>query len=119
MVFNMEKQWLIDFGARLRHEREKRGLSQSALAKLAHTDAGYIVQIESGRKSPSLRLLINLFEALGSSADYIIFGSVAEKGEEAENTLQKFVNFLRKKTEQEIIALYKMVRAIDMYRKME
>ena len=35
------KQWLIDLGARLRRERELRGLSRAALAELANTDQGY------------------------------------------------------------------------------
>ena len=114
-----EEKWLIDLGARLRAERERRVLSRAELAKLANTDQGYLVQIESAMKCPSLRLLRNLLTELEVSADYIIFGSTEEKGEQTENALQKFMRFLEKKNEQEILSLYKIIRAISQYKDME
>ena len=115
----MEKQWLVDLGARLRIERERRGLSRAALAELAETDQSYIVQIERGIKSPSLRLLRNLLTAMDVSADNIIFGNVEEKGDKMENALRDFMRFLEKKKEHEIIVLYKIIKAISQYKDME
>ena len=103
----------------MRHELEQHGLSRAALAELAQTDQGYIVKIEAATKCPSLRLFKNLLTAMNISADYVIFGSVEEKGEQMENILQDFMSFLEKKSEREIISLYKIIKDISKYKDIE
>ena len=74
---------LVDFGKRLRIEREKQGLTRIALAELAQTEQGYIVQIERGDRSPSLKTFVNLLLALNISSDSLIFGiSESDKNKE-------------------------------------
>lgn len=52
------------FGARLRELRAKRGLSQSQLAERARSNTPFISNLERGRTTPSLRMLIRLAGAL-------------------------------------------------------
>lgn len=106
--------WLIDFGARLRKERERQGLTRLALADLAHTEQGYIVQIERGDRSPSLRTFINLLSALGSSADYLIFGTTGE--EELDDMSEDFKRFLFRQDHEEIKVLFEIARLVVKYK---
>ncbi|MCL2367094.1 MAG: helix-turn-helix domain-containing protein [Oscillospiraceae bacterium] len=110
------EQWLIDFGARLRSEREKQALTRSALAQLAHTEQGYIVQIESGNRSPSLRTFINLLSALGVSADSLIFGTPKEQGSDMERALDDYTAFLLTRTVEEVKMLFEISKDISKYK---
>lgn len=51
-------------GALLRHWRERRGLSQLALANLAGVSARHVSFVETGRSKPSRRMLLELAEHL-------------------------------------------------------
>lgn len=51
-------------GALLRHWRERRGLSQLALANLAGVSARHLSFVETGRSRPSRRMLLELGEHL-------------------------------------------------------
>jgi tetratricopeptide (TPR) repeat protein len=64
----------VAVGRRLRQAREKRGMSQRALA-FAGCSAGYISRIEAGERIPSLQLLRELGQRLGVSAEYLATGS--------------------------------------------
>jgi len=55
------------FAETLRTLRRRRGLSQEALADATDLSRPYISQLERGLKSPSLRTLGRLAEALGVS----------------------------------------------------
>ena len=88
------EQWLVNFGLRLRAERERQGFTRLVLAELAHTEQGYIVQIERGERSPSLRTFLNLITALCVSADSIIFGAHDDDSIERERVLSDFTKFI-------------------------
>jgi len=61
----------IDIGNRLRHERQKKGLSQRALARLAGVTNGLISQIEQNSISPSIASLKKILDVLSLSlADF-------------------------------------------------
>ena len=61
----------IDIGNRLRHERQKKGLSQRALARLAGVTNGLISQIEQNSTSPSIASLKKILDVLSLSlADF-------------------------------------------------
>jgi len=117
---NMERHqgWLVEMGRRLRNERERQGLSRVALAEVTNTDQSYIVQIERGARSPSLRLLKNLLMALNISADHIFFGTVSEKNKETGAILSDIVNLLERKDDKEIVILYDIIRTVIRYREL-
>lgn len=52
------------FGAHLRELRLTRGLTQSELADLARTSKPFISNLERGRTTPTLGMLLRLAEAL-------------------------------------------------------
>ncbi len=54
----------MDVGSRLRHVREKFGLSQRELAKRAGVTNGTISLIEQNRVSPSVSSLMKVLEGL-------------------------------------------------------
>jgi len=115
-------QWQRDFGARLRAQREKLGLTRQALAKLAHTEQGYIVQIERGTRSPSLKTFINLLSALGVSADDMIYGATCEEegGDDvAEGLANNLTKFVSRKKPEEAKVLFEIVQLVSKYKNVE
>jgi len=113
------EQWLIDFGSRLRIERERLGLTRLALAELAHTEQGYIVQIERGDRSPSLRTFVNLLSALGVSADALIFGDIANSDGKEATLIEDFTGFLSRRSTVEVQSLFEIVRLVTRHRNLE
>jgi len=63
-------------GPRLRAAREERGLSVRELARRIGCSASLISQIERGVSVPSVGVLYSLATELGSSSDYLLFGSL-------------------------------------------
>lgn len=56
----------------LKRVRAKKKLSQRVLARLLEVDKGYISNIESGKKNPTIATIQKLADALGVSADLLI-----------------------------------------------
>jgi putative transcriptional regulator len=67
---------------RVRERRLDRGWTQEELAKAAGVSRQTIVAIEKGGYEPSVRLALELAEALGGSADEL-FWLVGTKGKKA------------------------------------
>jgi len=65
-------------GKILRRERETAGLSQETLAARARIDRSYLSELERDVKSPTVKLLLRLCDAMGVSAAAVL-GEV-EKG---------------------------------------
>src|SRR5947209_19316078 len=63
------------FGPRLREARTSGGLSVRELARRIGCSASLISQIERGVSVPSVGVLYSLATELGSSLDYLLFGS--------------------------------------------
>ena len=101
-------EWLIEFGKRVRVERERQNLTRVALAELANTEQGYIVQIERGSRSPSLKTFTNLLSALGVSADYLMFGITEENQSEKDSILKEFSNLLIRGDAEDVKMLYQL-----------
>ena len=59
-------------GENLKKVRVKKKLSQGALARLLEVDKGYISNIESGKKNPTLATIQRLADALGVSANELL-----------------------------------------------
>ena len=112
---NQNNQWLLDFGARLKAEREKQSLTQQALAGKAYTKQDYIAQIERGARNPSLRTLMNILSALDVSADYLIYGVGKEHEGQIATVLNDFVSFVSRRGVEDITAYYEIVRFMSKY----
>jgi len=65
-------------GQRMREARKARGLTTAEVAKAAGISQGNYSDMEGGRKSPSIRTLAALAEALGVSTDWILTGERTE-----------------------------------------
>lgn len=65
---------LPQFGANLRVARERRGLSQEALAQRAGMDPAEIRRLESARRDPGIRVLTRLARALRMTAGELLAG---------------------------------------------
>lgn len=69
-----ETKILKQFGATLRAERQKTGLSQEALADAAALDRTYVGSVERGERNISVLNIVKLAKALGISASQLSRG---------------------------------------------
>jgi ribosome-binding protein aMBF1 (putative translation factor) len=60
------------FGKQIRDRREKRGLTQTELAKQASISRGYLSQIEAGQRQVSLHVALKLATLLQFSIDELL-----------------------------------------------
>lgn len=54
----------MDYRTMIREKRKEKGLSQGKLAELVQVSQPFIAEIESGRKKPSVDVLIRICETL-------------------------------------------------------
>jgi len=104
------EKWLSEFGARLKAERERQGLTQKVVAQRAGTKQEYVAQIESGARNPSLRTVVNIVAALDVSADHLIFGAHKGNAEGMETLINEFTGFLMKRDVKKVAAYFEIVR---------
>ena len=61
----------MDYRTLIREKRKEKGLSQERLAKLVQVSQPFIAEIESGRKKPSVDVLMRICAVL----DIALFGN--------------------------------------------
>ncbi len=67
-----DQQLLRAFGLAVRRERERRGVSQEALAELAGLHRTYIGSIERGERNLGLKNIAAISKALGVSSSILL-----------------------------------------------
>lgn len=67
------------FGANLKAERQKAGLSQEALAHVAGLDRTFVGQVERGERNVSIDNMAKLAQALGLKLSELMDNHVARK----------------------------------------
>ena len=67
-----EREKLQIFGAIVRKRRTDQGISQESLANLAGLHRTYISMLERGIRNPSLTVILQLAEALGTMASTLM-----------------------------------------------
>jgi transcriptional regulator with XRE-family HTH domain len=68
----MNKQILIQFGKRVREERDKKGYSQERLGQLAKVHRTYIGMIERAEKNITLTNMEKIAKALGKKVNDLV-----------------------------------------------
>lgn len=64
---------MVLFGKRLRAQREKKKITQTALAEKVHCSPSYISHLENGTKCMSFDFFVMLINALEISADELLY----------------------------------------------
>ncbi|HWX43739.1 MAG TPA: helix-turn-helix transcriptional regulator [Solirubrobacteraceae bacterium] len=65
---------LLAFGEKLRAERERRSLSQEALAEIANVHRTHLGALELGLREPHLAMLLILADGLGIPPEVLLGG---------------------------------------------
>ena len=63
---------LRDIGKRIQKTRKEKGISQAALAEQINISTPYLSDIENGKVSYSVTILMDITEALQVSADWLL-----------------------------------------------
>lgn len=66
-------------GARIAKRRKALGLKQYQVCEMIDVNYKYLSNLETGRSSPSLELIMSLCEALQTSPDYFLVGTERDR----------------------------------------
>lgn len=77
-AFNGYNDAYMSFSERLKRARVDKGLSQSELGKLANVHYTQVGRYENKGAQPSADVLSKLADALGTSTDFLMYGSQEE-----------------------------------------
>ena len=113
-------------GKRLRDLRQRKGLTQKGMAKMAGVDYTYIGKIERGEQLPSLNVLIRFAECLSLPLDRFFMGEATRrlvslapqdvyKSMQREN-LWELLRLLEGVPEEDISLLTEIVRVLRRHR---
>lgn len=88
------------------------GLTGEALSELCHINATYLRQIEAGRKSPSMEVLLTLCRALRVSPNFLLAEDLPAG---AEDDVELLIQLYHRATPAQIRVIAAMVRsALDL-----
>lgn len=79
-----------EIGARIKSLRKKQGKTQAYYADLLYISPSYLALIESGKRFPSLEVLIQIATLCNVSIDYLVFGKDSEKNGDPDYTQMMF-----------------------------
>lgn len=85
-------------GRKIADGRIKKGMTQEELAEKINSNSGYISNIETAKKRPSLSMLIRIVNVLDLSLDYVLLNEIENK---------EF------KDDMQMLELYKEIKALD------
>lgn len=71
-VMALEQDDYINIGKRIKQYRTEKGISQEALAEMVNINYRHISNIETGRRYPSLEIIIAFANVFGVSADDLL-----------------------------------------------
>lgn len=99
----------VNIGRRIREARLASGMTQVQLAEAAGISATHLGDIETGRSSFKVEVLLKLTKALNVSADYLLQTAVPQTiGMHGEELAQLFTDC----SEDEIAAIMRMAREL-------
>ena len=102
-------------GQRIKHFREQKGISQDELGNLVWVNNVHISNIETGKKAPSIDLLIELANALEISTDDLLVDSLTHSVSTADSEIHKLLVDCNKTEEEILTEMVKALKAI-LYR---
>ena len=102
-------------GKRIKHFGEQKGISQDELGNVVWVNNVHISNIETGKKAPSIDLLIELANALGISTDDLLVDSLIHSVSTADSEIHKLLIDCNKTEEEILTEMVKALKAI-LYR---
>lgn len=105
----------IDFvalGTRIKYFRGKQGLSQEELCKALTVNSRHISNIETGKKAPSIDLLVEIANALDVSADDLLTDSLKSSASTADTEIHHLLLDCNKTEEMILTDMIKHLKAV-------
>lgn len=101
-------------GQRLREARMKKGWSQDNLAAAIDTNRSAISEYENGTTEMSSSTLQKMAHCLNVSADYLLFGKVAESAPPVSDVHTAAMNILANMTPEQVAAFLPALSMVQM-----
>lgn len=100
-----------EIGHRIRQVREDAHYTREVLAEKANISIQFLADIETGRKSMTIKTLKSISEALNITSDYIIFGYMTTNGPSNLSILLENMTTQERSNAEELLKIY--IKAIS------
>lgn len=113
------EQMKIRMGNRIRELRKEKGISQVGLARALKMSASYLSMVESGKRMPSVELLILISEYLGVSVNELLYASYGEHMSVQEGSVEKAGSQCQQEENKRAVRLREYYLGIQKMKRME
>lgn len=100
-----------EIGHRIRQAREDSHYTREVLAEKANISIQFLADIETGRKSMTIKTLKNISQALNVTSDYIIFGYTTSNSPSNLSILLENMSPTERSNAEELLKVY--IKAIS------
>lgn len=81
-----------DIGERIRILRKKQQKTQHYFADMLYISPSYLALIESGKRTPTLEVLIQIARLCDTSVDYLLFGENSHEYSQIHQKVERLLN---------------------------
>ncbi len=98
-----------EVGKRMAKRRKELGLKQYEVCEQINVNYKYISNLETGRSVPSLEVVMNLCEALQTTPDYLLLGTVGDSNGISDKSLLDTIRRLSPKNKKLLLGIIELL----------
>lgn len=98
-----------EVGKRMAKRRKELGLKQYQVCEMINVNYKYISNLETGRSVPSLEVIMNLCEALQTTPDYLLLGTLSDGGIITDKSIMDSISRLSPKNKKLLLGMIELL----------
>lgn len=98
-----------EVGRRMAKRRKELSLKQYEVCELVNVNYKYISNLETGRSIPSLEVIMNICEALQTTPDYLLLGTLSGEGGFTDKILAERISRLSPKDKKLLLGIIELL----------
>lgn len=98
-----------EVGKRMAKRRKELGMKQYEVCELINVNYKYISNLETGRSVPSLEVIMNICEALQTTPDYLLLGTLSGENGVSDKSLTERISRLSPKDKRLMLGMIELL----------
>ena len=98
-----------EVGRRMAKRRKELSLKQYEVCELVNVNYKYISNLETGRSVPSLEVIMNICEALQTTPDHLLLGTISSENGLTDKSLTERISRLSPKNKRLLLGMIELL----------